>query len=82
MINYIVYISKTKGDVAHMVERSLCMREVRGSIPRISTFFFSSFLVNFVFVLFESVDLYRPVLLDFLVGVKSLKTNGVKVKPI
>jgi hypothetical protein len=24
------------GDVAQMVERSLCMREVRGSIPRIS----------------------------------------------
>ena len=25
------------GDVAQMVERSLCMREARGSIPRIST---------------------------------------------
>ena len=24
------------GDVAQMVERSLCMREARGSIPRIS----------------------------------------------
>ncbi len=28
------------GDVAQMVERSLSMREVRGSIPRISSFFF------------------------------------------
>ena len=28
--------TRIKGDVAHMVERSLCMREVRGSIPRIS----------------------------------------------
>jgi hypothetical protein len=27
------------GDVAQMVERSLCMREARGSIPRISMFF-------------------------------------------
>ena len=26
----------SKGDVAQMVERSLSMREVRGSIPRIS----------------------------------------------
>ena len=25
------------GDVAQMVERSLCMREARGSIPRISS---------------------------------------------
>jgi hypothetical protein len=25
-----------QGDVAQMVERSLCMREARGSIPRIS----------------------------------------------
>ena len=31
------------GDVAHMVERSLCMREVQGSIPCISiTFVFSA----------------------------------------
>jgi hypothetical protein len=29
-----------QGDVAQMVERSLSMREVRGSIPRISMFFF------------------------------------------
>ena len=28
------------GDVAQMVERSLSMREVRGSIPRISIYFF------------------------------------------
>jgi hypothetical protein len=27
------------GDVAQMVERSLSMREARGSIPRISSFF-------------------------------------------
>ena len=29
------------GDVAHMVERSLSMREVRGSIPRFSTDLFA-----------------------------------------
>ena len=29
--------SNRNGDVAQMVERSLSMREVRGSIPRIST---------------------------------------------
>ena len=63
-----------------MVERSLCMREVRGSIPRISTLFFFFFLlfsmfVNFVFVLFESIDLYRLVLLDFLLGVSRVTKN-------
>ena len=26
------------GDVAHVVERLLCMQEVRGPMPRISTF--------------------------------------------
>ena len=31
------------GGVAQTVERSLCMREVRGSIPRISTVFTFSF---------------------------------------
>ena len=31
------------GDVAQMVERPLCMREVRGSIPRISTLFWILF---------------------------------------
>ena len=30
------------GDVAQTVERSLCMREARGSIPRISNFFIVS----------------------------------------
>ena len=34
------------GDVAHMVERSLCMREVRGSIPRISTSFVFVFVLD------------------------------------
>ena len=63
-----------------MVERSLCMREVRGSIPRISTLFFFFFFlfsmfVNFVFVLFESIDLYRLVLLDFLLGVSRVTKN-------
>ena len=63
-----------------MVERSLCMREVRGSIPRISTLFFFFFFlfsmfVNFVFVLFESIDLYRLVLLDLLLGVSRVTKN-------
>ncbi len=30
------------GDVAHMVERSLSMREVLGSMPNFSTFFFTN----------------------------------------
>ena len=34
-----------QGDVAQMVERSLSMREVRGSIPRISKH--SYFFLNF-----------------------------------
>ena len=34
-----MYAANKNGDVAQMVERSLSMREVRGSIPRISTFF-------------------------------------------
>ena len=29
-------LNAAAGDVAQMVERSLCMREARGSIPRIS----------------------------------------------
>jgi hypothetical protein len=33
-------ISSNPGDVAQMVERSLSMREVRGSMPRFSIFFF------------------------------------------
>ena len=33
-----MYAANKNGDVAQMVERSLSMREVRGSIPRISTF--------------------------------------------
>jgi hypothetical protein len=39
------------GDVAQMVERSLCMREARGSIPRISIFFSVSLLLFFLSVL-------------------------------
>ncbi len=31
--------NKTEGDVAQMVEHSLCMRGARGSIPRISISF-------------------------------------------
>jgi hypothetical protein len=34
---------KSIGDVAQMVERSLCMREARGSIPRISILFLPFF---------------------------------------
>ena len=37
---------KAYGDVAQTVERSLCMREVRGSIPRISIFSVLSFLLR------------------------------------
>ena len=33
---YLLIKFKHRGDVAQMVERSLCMREARGSIPRIS----------------------------------------------
>ena len=35
LVIYIFY-ERATGDVAQTVERSLCMREVRGSIPRIS----------------------------------------------
>lgn len=39
-VNVLQLVSKTnQGDVAQMVERSLSMREVRGSIPRISIIF-------------------------------------------
>ena len=42
---------KMYGDVAQMVERSLSMREVRGSIPRISILFaFFSNAHNFFFL--------------------------------
>jgi hypothetical protein len=42
VVNYLKKGTLVSGDVAQTVERSLCMREVRGSIPRISIFFFSS----------------------------------------
>ena len=35
-LDYPVWATGSYGDVAQMVERSLCMREARGSIPRIS----------------------------------------------
>ena len=38
------------GDVAQMVERSLCMREARGSIPRISISFWASSFFRFAFL--------------------------------
>ena len=34
------------GDVAQMVERSLCMREVAGSMPVISTIFINQVLIK------------------------------------
>ena len=37
LVQFVEFESKSWGDVAQMVERSLSMREVRGSIPRIST---------------------------------------------
>ena len=43
--NFGYYKMKQTGDVAHMVERSLCMREVRGSIPRISKGLFYYFVL-------------------------------------
>jgi hypothetical protein len=39
IINFNI-LRKQSGDVAQMVERSLSMREVRGSIPRISNLLF------------------------------------------
>ena len=39
IINSLTKKMNGKGDVAQMVERSLSMREVRGSIPRISIYF-------------------------------------------
>ena len=48
------------GDVAHMVERSLCMREVQGSIPCISK------LVCFTLPICQAARLLRKVLLTLL----------------
>jgi hypothetical protein len=57
------------GDVAQMVERSLSMREVRGSIPCISKFFLSSsFLPFFNFskhILAATIFHYINILLHF-----------------
>ena len=39
------------GDVAQMVERSLSMREVRGSIPRISNLYFFLLLIEANYVI-------------------------------
>ena len=39
----------TVGDVAQMVERALRMREVKGSMPFFSIFFFDSFQLSFIF---------------------------------
>ena len=49
-IDYKGSFKQCDGDVAQMVERSLSMREVRGSIPRISNLFFF-FFVFFSFLL-------------------------------
>ena len=37
-------------DVAQMVERSFCMREVRGSMPRITKTFFKDSTIPFFFI--------------------------------
>ncbi len=43
------------GDVAHMVERSLSMREVLGSMPNFSTLFFPfNFIVSYKLCFFLS----------------------------
>ena len=48
------------GDVAHMVERSLCMREVRGSIPRFSISYRCALLSwETVSLFFVNVNLVR-----------------------
>jgi hypothetical protein len=44
--NMCVDVIKSIGDVAQMVERSLCMREARGSIPRISILFLPFFFLQ------------------------------------
>ncbi len=50
--NFVKIICSFIGDVAQMVERSLCMREVQGSMPCISTislfnnlFFYCTFIM-------------------------------------
>ncbi len=68
ILDSFIYISQV-GDVAQMVERSLSMREVRGSIPCISKFFLSSsFLPFFNFsknILAASIFYYINILLHF-----------------
>lgn len=57
----IVWIQLQKGDVAQMVERPLCMREVQGSIPCISntTHFHLDFEKIDFFFFFSSNHFYR-----------------------
>ena len=47
-MNSCTQVKEQHGDVAQMVERSLCMREARGSIPRISIFYphFDVFIIS------------------------------------
>jgi cellulose synthase/poly-beta-1,6-N-acetylglucosamine synthase-like glycosyltransferase len=60
------------GDVAQMVERSLSMREARGSIPRISKFFLWFLFFWFIFwfykyVFFSFVSVFSHIFLMFFV---------------
>ena len=63
-----------KGDVAQMVERSLSMREVRGSIPRISTIFIFSDFSRFPFWA-QNEEIHKPTygpIKDLIYGLRPL----------
>ena len=65
-----------QGGVAQMVERSLSMREVPGSIPGISILL--SHLINIAAVSFI-VRVLRPISQRFSLKVNSIENNGFSV---
>jgi hypothetical protein len=63
LIPHVLYMKlcfyKHNGGVAHMVERSLRMREARGSIPRTSMFIFVFFPTRIKFSRYAPVLLFK-----------------------
>ena len=60
-----------------MVERSLSMRQVVGSMPIISTFFFFCFILSKILLKCLQQSTYRTVHILLYIG-RSLKTNSVQ----
>ena len=73
------------GDVAQMVERSLSMREVRGSMPRISKTFFRirqfCFLIGDIGKELTTLYKWKTVFMNFVQKLtRSLKSTGMYLK--